>query len=185
MFKELLIGLARELSSREIPYMIIGGQAVILYGEPRLTRDVDITLGVGKEQLETLLNICTSLQLAPIPENVRAFVEETMVLPALEQATGIRVDFIFSYTPYERQAIARAGRILLDNVPVCFALPEDVIIHKVFAHRPRDLEDARSIMLKSRNLDVGYIRNWLAEFSSAEQDMNLLELFDGLVKETE
>ncbi|GAH87084.1 unnamed protein product, partial [marine sediment metagenome] len=25
--------------------MIIGGQAVLLYGEPRLTRDIDVTLG--------------------------------------------------------------------------------------------------------------------------------------------
>jgi len=29
--------------------MVIGGQAVLLYGEPRLTRDIDITLGIGVE----------------------------------------------------------------------------------------------------------------------------------------
>jgi hypothetical protein len=32
--------------------MIIGGQAVLLYGEPRLTRDIDITLGVSAEHLD-------------------------------------------------------------------------------------------------------------------------------------
>jgi len=36
---------ARELSSQNIPYMVIEGQAVLLYGESRLTKDIDITLG--------------------------------------------------------------------------------------------------------------------------------------------
>ena len=34
--------------------MVIGGQAVLLYGEPRLTRDIDITLGVGVRELNKL-----------------------------------------------------------------------------------------------------------------------------------
>jgi hypothetical protein len=34
--------------------MVIGGQAVLLYGEPRLTKDIDITLGEGIESLEKI-----------------------------------------------------------------------------------------------------------------------------------
>ncbi len=37
MFTQLLERLATALDLAEIPYMIIGGQAVLLYGEPRLT----------------------------------------------------------------------------------------------------------------------------------------------------
>ncbi len=48
--KELIKNLAVELSRKGIDYMIIGGQAVLIYGEPRLTRDIDITLGVGIEK---------------------------------------------------------------------------------------------------------------------------------------
>lgn len=46
MFTELLERLAHVLDEARLPYMIIGGQAVLFYGEPRLTRDIDITLGV-------------------------------------------------------------------------------------------------------------------------------------------
>ncbi len=46
-FKALLSRLSRVLEEREVPFMIIGGQAVLLHGEPRLTQDVDVTLGVG------------------------------------------------------------------------------------------------------------------------------------------
>ena len=52
MFQQLLVELARALNRREIEYMIIGGQAVLIYGEFRLTRDIDITLGVGEERLQ-------------------------------------------------------------------------------------------------------------------------------------
>jgi hypothetical protein len=43
MFEALLKLIARALDSYHIPYMLIGGQAVLLYGEARLTADVDIT----------------------------------------------------------------------------------------------------------------------------------------------
>jgi hypothetical protein len=42
VFQDLLKRVAGELSRNAIPYMVIGGQAVLLYGEPRLTKDIDI-----------------------------------------------------------------------------------------------------------------------------------------------
>ncbi len=39
MFEELLSKISVHLNRHHIPYMIIGGQAVLLYGEPRLTID--------------------------------------------------------------------------------------------------------------------------------------------------
>jgi hypothetical protein len=41
MFEELLIRIAKALDNNYIPYMIVGGQAVLLYGEPRLTKDIE------------------------------------------------------------------------------------------------------------------------------------------------
>lgn len=46
MFEQLLKKIAQALDKGGIPYMIIGGQAVLLYGEPRLTRDIDIILAI-------------------------------------------------------------------------------------------------------------------------------------------
>jgi hypothetical protein len=183
MFKELLSKLGQGLAAKNIPYMVIGGQAVILYGEPRLTRDIDITLGIGREALSAILNLCASLSLKPLPGGIEAFVEKTMVLPTLDEKTGIKVDFIFSFTPYERGAILRAKKILLNDIPVNFAAPEDVIIHKIFAHRPRDLEDVRIIFLKNPNLDQDYIKKWLADFDAANPDESLMRFFEDLLKD--
>ena len=57
MFKELIKKLGKQLNKNNIPYMIIGDQAVLLYGEPRMTRDIDITLGSGPDHLEKILSI--------------------------------------------------------------------------------------------------------------------------------
>ncbi|HBR21659.1 MAG TPA: hypothetical protein DD713_03700 [Nitrospiraceae bacterium] len=51
MFEKLIVKVASSLKKHEIPYMIIGGQAVLLYGTPRLTRDIDITLGISTDKL--------------------------------------------------------------------------------------------------------------------------------------
>ncbi len=182
MFRELMGSIARELDQAGIPYMIIGGQAVLLYGEPRLTRDIDITLGIGTDEFPRLLAIAASLGLKPLPEDIKSFVEKTMVLPLLDDATGIRVDFIFSFTPYERSAIERAARVELDGYPLSFASPEDVIIHKIFAQRPRDLEDVRTILLKNPGVDLDFIRTWLSRFEDALPEGRFVEVLEELVK---
>ncbi len=105
-----------------------------------------------------------------------------MVLPVLDVASGIRVDFIFSVSPYERQAIRRAVGVPIGTTKVSFASIEDVIIHKIFAGRPRDLEDARSILLKNQKYNIGYIRRWLKKLGEGA-DANFLRTFEVLLKE--
>lgn len=178
MFEEILSGIGKSLDKHSIPYMIIGGQAVLLYGEPRLTRDIDVTLGVNIDHINELLAITSELSLKPIPKDIESFVKKTMVLPALEEATGIRVDFIFSFTPYETGAIKRAKKITIMNNIVNFASPEDVIIHKIFAGRPRDLEDIRIILIKNPEIDIQYIKYWLKEFDASLDNKDLSKTFN-------
>ena len=144
--------------------MIIGGQAVLLYGEPRLTKDIDVTLGMGVAELNRLKAVLPRIGLEILVEDEVQFVEKTLVLPTRERRSGIRVDLILSFSPYEKGAIGRAKNIRLGKSEVKFASPEDVIIHKVIAGRPRDLEDVKTILLKNPGLDSAYIRKWLDQF---------------------
>lgn len=182
MFEEILARVSAALVECNIPYMIIGGQAVLLYGEPRLTRDIDITLGANTNHLNQLLAVLQKISLKPIPEDVETFVKQTMVLPALDEATGIRVDFIFSFTPYETEAIKRAKKIDILSQEVCFASMEDLIIHKIFAGRPRDLEDVRAIFLKNPDPDIKYIQGWLKEFDASIGNKDFLKTLEDILK---
>ena len=164
MFQKLLERIAGELSSQNIPYMIIGGQAVLLYGEPRLTKDIDVTLGIGSEGLDQVMQSVENLKFKILVPEAEDFVGETMVLPTLHEKSGIRVDFIFSFSEYEYQAIKNAKQIKIGAQDVSFASLEDVIIHKIIAGRPRDLEDVRSVILKNPDYNLNYIKKWLTKF---------------------
>jgi len=149
--------------------MVIGGQAVLLYGEPRLTRDIDITLGIGVEELSKVRKILRALGLKILVKNDKEFVAKTMVLPAMDRGSGIRIDFTFSYSIYERQAIEKAKAIRLGRTSVRFAALEDLVIHKVIAGRARDLEDVKSILLKNPKYDSYYVEKWLSTFPKGIQ----------------
>lgn len=167
MFERILTRLARELADRSVPYMVIGGQAVLRYGEPRLTKDIDVTLGLGVDGFQTIREVARALDFVIIVEQPEDFVRKTMVLPVLDEDSGIRIDFIFSFSEYERQAIERAVSVPIKDASVRFASLEDVIIHKIVAGRPRDIEDIRSILLKNPGYDTAYIDRWLKEFDAS------------------
>lgn len=180
MFKKLLKKIANELNTHNIPYMVIGGQAVLLYGEPRLTKDIDLTLGIGIDGLKDINSIIQKLNLKALVNE--GFVQKTMVLLAIDEKTGIRVDFIFSFSLYEKQAIKRAPDIKFGNTIVKFASLEDVVIHKIIAGRARDIEDVRSIILKNSDYDTKYIVRWLEEFDKSLNE-KFLKVFQKIVKE--
>ena len=149
MFQKLLKKIAYELNRLGIPYMVIGGQAVLLYGEPRLTKDIDITLGEGIERLPEIKNLAQKLGFKILVDDPENFVRRTMVLPMQDEKSGIRIDFIFSFSLYEKQAIERAVEVKFGKTKVKFASLEDVVIHKIIAGRSRDIEDVKAILLKN------------------------------------
>jgi len=175
MFERLLERIAKSLKNAGIPYMVIGGQAVLLYGEPRLTKDIDVTLGADLTRLQDVLSAVRDMKLTPLVDP-ETFTHETMVLPCSDPETGIRVDMILSFSPFEQLAISRARIVHIGETDVRFASLEDLLVHKLIAGRARDLEDARVVLLKNPNADFDYIRRWLAEFSALTNEDYLNQL---------
>jgi len=181
MFTQLLKTIALALDRKSIPYMVIGGQAVLLHGEPRMTRDIDITVGIGTEKIKQMLDIVGAIQLKPLVD-ANEFTLRTMVLPCQDPESGIRVDFIFSFSPYELQAMERVRLVDMEGVRVKFASAEDLVIHKVFVGRARDLEDVRSILIKNPGIDTHYIQRWLNELGEATGE-SFVESFENIRKD--
>jgi len=162
------------------PTLSLGGQAVLKYGIPRLTQDIDITLGIGVEKFFKMRKIIKSLNFSILVPDPEKFVKETMVLPVKDRDTGIRIDFIFSFSLYEKQAISRGVAVNINNVEVKFASLEDLIIHKIIAGRPRDIEDVKSILTINPDFDRLYIENWLEKFDESLSE-NYIKTFQDLI----
>lgn len=95
------------------------------------------------------------------------FVKDTLVVPTIDEKSGIHFDFVFSFSAYKNEARRRANRIKLEDTLVNFASLEDLIIHKLIAGRPRDIEDIKSIILKNPKYDSNYIEKWAKEFDAS------------------
>ncbi len=164
MFGELLVKVARELDSLSVPYMVIGGQAVLLYGEPRITRDIDVTLGIDIDEVDKIKQVIRNLQLRILPKQADDFVKDTRALPVVEESSGVRVDFVFSFIAFERQAIQRAIKVKVGGYPVSYVSLEDILIYKLVSGRAIDIEDVKNILRKNPVYDRDYVLKWLHDF---------------------
>ena len=133
--------------------------------------------------LDRVKKIIPIIGLKSLVQKEKEFVERNMVLPTMDGKSGIRVDFIFSFSPFGKQAIKRAKDIKLGKSLVRFASLEDVVIHKVIAGRARDFEDVKSILLKNPKYDLVYIEKWLKEFDKKSLGRKFLKVFRNIEKE--
>jgi hypothetical protein len=139
-------------------------------------------LDAGPEALSRVLQVVERLGWDVLVKDVEAFVKKTLVLPCQDPGTGIRIDLIFSFSPYEHQAMGRAHAVQVGKARVRYATLEDVVIHKMIAGRPRDLEDVRAMLAKNPQVDLAYLRGWLGEFEQA-LEQPLVARFEALWKE--
>jgi hypothetical protein len=159
------------LRGRGWRFCFIGGIAVQHWGEPRLTRDLDISLltGFGGEEpyVDGLL-----AEYPPRMSGARAFALARRVL-LLCTPGGAGIDVSLAALPFEEDAIGRAVRVeLLPGMGLTLCSAEDLLVMKIFAGRDTDLRDARSVVVRQgvEGLDLDYVRRHLAELSVAAGD---------------
>jgi len=175
---EALGSFASWLDRHHIPYMVIGGFAVTIWGEPRVTRDLDITISVPAEELSNTVELIQSEFTALVNDAIK-FVTETRVLPILTDT--VPVDLIFAALPYEDEAIARAKRIQLRHGAVRICSPEDLILHKIVSPRNRDREDIEGIFrYRHSELDYQYLDPRVEELADALSDRTMSEWYRAL-----
>ena len=173
-----LAGVVRLLEDASVPYMVVGGLANAVWGEPRATIDIDVTVWVEDAHVEAFIRrIGGELRLLPqVPVN---FVRETRVLPA-ESVDGVRIDLIFGLLPFEREAIERSTPVEMAGISVRVVTAEDLVLMKAISDRERDLDDARAVVKRQRgSLDLDYLRPRLAELATHLARPEILKRFEG------
>ena len=151
-----------------IHYMLMGGMATRIWGLPRSTFDVDVTLSLASDALS---GFCSRLEQAGfvVPEPHRKGFADTLKgmgkfsFQDYAFSPPILVDCFLPTTAYQREAISRRREVELEGRNVWVISPEDLILHKLVAGRPRDLDDIDDILLvQDRTMDLAYLRKWAA-----------------------
>ena len=174
-----LIESARKLQgfmeSRQWPFCFIGGIALLAWGRPRLTVDIDISLytGFGKEApfIDALLEA-----FSPRISDAGDFALKNRVL-LLKTNEGIGIDAVLSALAYEKEMIDGASDVEFlpgINLRVCRA--EDLIVLKAFADRAQDWADVESVVeSQGDKLDGNYIIERLIPLTEAKEAPKILE----------
>jgi hypothetical protein len=164
------------LKKEGIPVTAIGGIAVAVWGEPRLTRDIDMKVLVSREnrgQLLAILGAFTPLQ----EDSDESF--RRLGLAFFRDSNGVRIDVMLADTIFDETAIGRASDIDFTpgkSIRVCTA--EDLIVYKMLSTRTKDRADVESVVQKQGDtLDDAYIENWLTQFQEALADSTLIRDF--------
>lgn len=140
--------LRRVLLETRTRHAIIGGAAVVKYGKPRATVDLDVLAEVrGPRHLSELLQKFSAEKF-----KTEAVTEKTVKV----QKGGLPVEIVAATGPFEKQVLSRATTRRLLGVHLKFATPEDVVILKAVRASPLDIEDIRGICA-GRKLDRNYL----------------------------
>lgn len=85
---------------------------------------------------------------------------------------------------FDRQAIERAVEVEVrpgQKARICTA--EDLVVYKLISTRPRDYEDARSVVARQGSkLDRAYVERCLNEFEQVLDDSTLVSSFHELLR---
>ena len=159
------------------PWYLFGAQAVIAFGVPRLSADVDVTVRLAPESTNAFIDAmrATGFELrVPEPE----FVRRASVLPFVHVPTAMPVDVVLAGSGLEDEFLARARPIEIEGVAVPMIDPADLVIAKILAARPKDLEDARGLWkIHGIRLDAARIRGILGLLEDALGQSDLVPAF--------
>lgn len=170
--EDALAALSRALSEAGAPWMVIGGIAVIAHGVQRMTTDIDVVIQGDAVPVATLIDLLRGHRIvARIPE-AEAFAATNLVLLTRHEPTQVDLDVSFGWTAFEREALAARVLTRYGKVAAPMAGVEELITFKVMAARPRDFDDAITLVTLYPGIDFERVRRHvttLAELAGAPE----------------
>ena len=162
---DVLRTFTRLLDEMQVPYVVMGGLAVRAYGLPRPTYDVDFTAVISQPELLSFFDRCESEGFTVAPQYRKGWVDRVAGMPLVKVRLyladkGIDVDVFLVETDYQKELITRRQRDDVDGQNVWLVSPEDLILLKLIANRPRDLIDVGDVLFMQGELDENYLRHW-------------------------
>jgi len=159
------------LDTLPAPSMFIGGLAVIAHGHVRTTDDLDATVSGEDLSIDRIVQLAAAHDIYPRIDDALAFARRNQVLLLVHGPTGVELVLSLAWLPFEQEALARRTVVRFGDLALRVCDPEDLIVYKLVAARPLDLEDASQIALRHhKRIDRERVRRILAAFDEVLDD---------------
>ncbi|MCK4248533.1 MAG: nucleotidyltransferase [Candidatus Omnitrophica bacterium] len=169
------------LNNQKIDYLVIGGIAVSVIGNPRETKDIDFCLFIRKSEIKGFLDKAEG----------KGFIIDKKMMLEHAKSTGcfyftdndVRIDFLVASHKLEKTAFTRKILIKMHGVKAYYPSPEDLILLKIIPGRLRDLADAEDIAKRhAEKLDKKYLLTWAQKLSDEAEDFRIYREIKKLLK---
>src|SRR5881296_2818328 len=172
------IDIVRDISHRfeqaGIAYMLTGSMAMNYYAQPRMTRDIDVVIAIGPEDVGRVAALFRPDYYVS-EKNIRESLAHESIFNLIHQESVTKVDCIIrKRSEYRRVEFERRQRISILDFSTFIVSKEDLIILKLFSakdsHSEIQLGDVKNLL--ATGYDASYLQRWTRELD-----------LDNLVKE--
>jgi len=174
---EVYAALGKVFDRLGVRWYVFGAQAAILYGAARFTEDIDVTVELGTLETSMLVSELKDAGFSPRLDDPD-FIHQTRVIPVLHATTKTPLDIVLAGPGIEELFFDGARRIEVGGELVPVASPEDLVVMKVLAGRPKDLEDVVAVLAAQDPFDEKRARWLLSLLQQALDQTDLLPSFE-------
>lgn len=179
-----LAAIQRALDSVQQQGIVIGGVAASLLGRPRLTADIDLLTLIEPQDVQALMTAARKEGIVPRHEDAVEFAARSRMLLLRHEDSDIQIDISLGMLPFEVETVERSAVRNLGQFSILLPSPEDLIIQKAIASRPKDLDDIEKIAETNPDLDVDRVEYWVGQFAEALEMPELLEAVQAILTRT-
>jgi len=175
---ELLDLFVSPLNALGLTYMVTGAVAAIIYGEPRLTRDIDVVVALGPGDAQRLAAAFSGggFYVAPV-ETIEAERKRDLGghFDVIHHATALKADlYLAGRDPLHDWAMQRRVRQEVGGIWMWVAPAEYVILRKLEWLRDggssRHADDVRAMLrVSGERLDQPALQQWIARLDLQRQ----------------
>jgi hypothetical protein len=165
----------KKIENSDIQYMVVGSIASIIYGEPRMTHDLDIVVNILPGDAKRLEQIFPKEQFyCPPIEIIKSEIVSHGQFSIIEHDSGLKIDFvILKNSEHALCEFKRKARVpFLADLEINIATPEDIIIKKLEFYREgesfKHIRDIRGI-LSETSIDYDYLYLWIDKLDLKKQ----------------
>jgi predicted nucleotidyltransferase len=182
---EPLRDLIRLFRESKIPYALMGGMAVSVHGIPRPTHDLDFTIAIERERLPEFYAAVEELGYSVPDVHQSGWVDLVAGMPLVRVRQWvddkvIDIDLFLAESSFQESLLSRRVELVVEGNLAWVVTPEDLMLLKLIAGRPRDLGDIQDILLAQGQLDEEYLKTWSQRLGVTDRLYDALKLYDEL-----
>ena len=162
---DIVRDISRRFEQADIAYMLTGSMAMNYYAQPRMTRDIDVVIAIGPEDVGRVAGLFRPDYYVS-EENICESLAHESIFNLIHQESVIKVDCIIrKSSEYRRIEFERREKISIVDFTTFIVSKEDLIISKLAwaknSHSEVQLNDVRNLL--ATGYEAAYLRRWTRE----------------------